>query len=110
MNLHNPEHPLYQALRANDVEALHGLLQSNNLRMNKFLPNIFKAAAESVAGDGAVVVYKRLSPFIAFGPDKIKAIFNAAIECNNGAFFENFLKNFVFKLKAVILKNFLNTG
>lgn len=110
MNLHNPEHPLYQALRANDVEALHGLLQSNNLRMNKFLPNIFKAAAESVAGDGAVVVYKRLSPFIAFGPDKIKAIFNAAIGCNNGAFFRKFFKEFRLQIKSRDIEKFFEYG
>lgn len=110
MNLENPEHPLYQALRTNDVDALHLLLQSNNLRMNKFLPNIFQAAAESGAGEGAVLVYERLSPFITFGPDKIKCIFNAALECNNGAFFRKFFDKFRLQIKSPDIQKFLEYG
>lgn len=110
MNLNNPQHPLYQALRANDVEALHSLLQSNNLRMNKFLPNIFKAAAESGAGDGAVLVYERLSSFITFGPDKVKAIFDAALEFNNGVFFRKFFETFRLQIKSSDIQKFFNYG
>lgn len=110
MNLTHLDHPLYVALHNNDVNIISQWLKSNNLRLTKFVPQLFTVAAKSGHCEGAVLLLEKLAYFTSIDQKKIDILFKAASEYNNGQIFRALFDKYEAQISSGLNQKFFQNA